>query len=220
MEELKPQEEKKTVKTEKPKRKWIGKALVVVLILLLLGAIGWLAWQLKLSQDQATKTTTDKQKLQTQVDTLNKQLASVTDCPAATTSSSSSTTGSCSPQVEVAQTIKDNISAAISSKNYAALKGYMASTVTVVYAATEKGGSESSDAAVTDLGYLSNATTPWNFSLSTAALNSFKAGFYTQYFNGRTYVGQAANGYVVSFGFDDCAKINRIFISVNADLLL
>lgn len=208
----------KNAKTDKPKRKWIAKTLLMLLVLALLGAIGWLAWQLKLSQDQNTSVNSDKQKLQTQVDDLNKQLSSKTDC-ATTSTSTSATNGNCSPKVEVAQALRDNIAAAIASKNYSALKGNMASSVTVVYAASEKGGAESPDAAVTDLAYLNSATTPWDFNLNASMLNAYKAGFYSQYFAGTTHVGQAANGYVVSFGFDDCAKINRIFIAVNNSLL-
>lgn len=217
MEPTSPTESNQGAKPQRQKRKIWGKALLVLLLLLLLGLIGWLAWQLKLCQDQHAKDSTDKQSLQSKVDDLTKQLDEAKKSAAA--SETDTTPGVCSTQKELTTELKENLAAAISSKNTAALKGYMADKVNVVFAASEKGGEVSQDQAVTDLNYLNSATAPWDFNLSAATLNSYKDGDYAQYFNGVTYVGKSSDGYVISFGFDACAKINRIFVSVSSDLL-
>lgn len=201
-------------KPERKRRKWIT-ILLVVIIFLLLGVIGYLAWQLKLCQDEHTRANADKQSLQTKVNDLTKQLDE-----AKKNSGTVATDESCSEQKVISAELKENIAAAITSKNTAALEGYMADKVNVVFAASEKGGDVTPEQAVTDMDYLnSNATAPWDFNLPAATLNGFKAGFYKQYFEGVTYVGQSANKYVVSFGFDVCGKINRIFVSASAELL-
>ncbi len=116
--------------------------------------------------------------------------------------------------------LKENISAAIESGNTAALEGYMTNPITVVFAASEKGGPETPTAAVADLNYLSGAVAPWDFNLSEATLNSYKAGFYSQFFEDGTYVGKSSDDYVVSFKINSDNKIATIFVAASADLLL
>lgn len=201
--------------SRKPK-KWML-LLIIVIVLLLLALAGWLAWQLKQCRDQHTKDKNTNQTLQSKVDSLTKQVQQAKASSSSGSSSSTSstaTTPTCSGATLTAD-LKGNISDAISSKNTAALEGYMASSVTYVLAASEKGGAETPAQAVADLEYVnSNATAPWDFNLSTATINSYKAGFYSQYFDGTIHVGKSANNYVISFGFDDCSKINRIFVAL------
>lgn len=204
---------------ERQKRRLWAKILLILLIILLAGAIAWLAWQLKLCQDQHNKDVTEKQSLQSKVTDLTKQLDEAKKSAAAS-QTTTTTPGVCSPQKEITATLKENLADAISSKNTAALKGYMADKVNVVFAATEKGGDVTPDQAISDLDYLDAATNPWNFNLSADKLNAFKAGDYKQYFEGTIYVGESANKYVIAYGFDTCAKINRIFVSVSSDLLM
>ena len=187
-------------------------------MLLLLILIGILAWQLKLCLDKDAQADKDKQALQTKVDTLTKQLAAAQSASSGSNSSSTSSTA-CSTQVVITQSLKDNLAAAIESGNTAALKGYMADEVNVVFAASEKAGKESPDAAITDLQYLSSATAPWNFGLPNATIDSFKAGSYKQYFDGEIYVGKSSDGHVIAYHFDLCGKIDQIFLSASADLL-
>lgn len=103
--------------------------------------------------------------------------------------------------------------------NTAALEGYMTDPVTVVLAASEKGGPVTPAQAVQDLNYLSGATDPWDFNLSAVTLASYKNGFYGQYFGDMTVVGKSANDYVVSFMIDTNNKITTIFMTGSADLL-
>ncbi len=198
----------------KPKGK--GKALTVVFVivaLLLLGAVGYLLWQWSVLNTDKSKLQSDNQTLQSRVDSLTKQLADAKKAATASAPAAKTCDGT------ITASLKENIHDAISSKNTAALEGYMASSVTVVIAASEKGGAETPAQAVADLDYLSAGTEPWNFALSAATLNAYKAGDYKSYFGAKTYVGKSANSYVVSFDFDDCAKIKTIFMSINDDLL-
>ncbi|HSX27946.1 MAG TPA: hypothetical protein VLF60_00670 [Candidatus Saccharimonadales bacterium] len=199
------------------KSKW-GKWLGIVLIVILLGAVGLLGWWLKNCRETDKTTDRQKQQLQSQVDTLKKQLDDAKKAAVASSPSTTPTTPAptCSA---VSQSLKDNIKDAISSKNTAALQGYMTSSVKLVIAASEKGSTESAAQAVTDLDYLNNnATAPWDFALTAATTNAYKAGFYGAYFADGTFVGKANNGYVVSFGFT-CGKISTVFMAASPDLL-
>ena len=210
------QEKQPTDRKRKPWKK-IG---IIALIVIIIALLGFVLWQWKLCADGHVKDEADKKALQAKIDDLTKQLAAA-KTKANTGDSSSDKSGVCTAQVALTQSLKDNIAAAITSKNTAALEGYMATAVNVVFAATEKGGNVTPAQAVTDLEYVnSGATAPWNFSLSEATINSYKAGFYATYFDGVVHVGRSANSYVVSFGFDTCGKINRIFVIPSEDLLL
>lgn len=147
--------------------------------------------------------------LETKISDLEKQLETAEASAPANSACNSSATAD----------LKANIKDAISSKNYAALEGYMAASVNVVFAASEKGGPVTPAQAVSDLDYLNSATSPWNFALPAATLASYKAGGYGKYFGAETYVGRSANDYVVSFDFNCSTKIDVIFITGNADLL-
>lgn len=119
----------------------------------------------------------------------------------------------------ISNELKENVTASVESKNTAALEGYMADNVTVVIAASEKGGSVPKVQAIKDLNYLSTGTMPWNFDLDEATLNAYKAGFYKQYFEGNTIVGKSANDLVVVFRVNSDGKIDSVFMAANAGLL-
>lgn len=120
----------------------------------------------------------------------------------------------------ISESLIENIVASIKSGNTAALEGYMTNPVTVVFAASEKGGPETPAEAVADLDYISSAVAPWDFELSEATLASYEAGSYGQYFGANTVVGQSADDYVISFKINNNNKIETIFVSASADLLL
>ncbi|OGL37428.1 hypothetical protein A3A68_01520 [Candidatus Saccharibacteria bacterium RIFCSPLOWO2_01_FULL_48_13] len=112
-----------------------------------------------------------------------------------------------------------NIKAAVESGNYAALEQMMTDPVTVILAASEGLGERTPTQAVADLAYLDGGTDPWDFALSAATLDGYGAGGYKQYFPKTALVGKSANNYVVSFSFDNNAKIKTIFMANNDDLL-
>jgi hypothetical protein len=208
----------------KHKRSWPIIALSAALVLSLLANVAT-GWWLKTAWDDKSNLASEKKQLQSQVKDLTAALANKTKALAAAqklisvTPTPTATSAPCSGTAQASASLKENIAAAISSRNTAALEGYMASSVKVVFAASEKGGLETPTLAVADLDYLSSATAPWNFSLSAGVLNVWKAGSYAQYFSATSYAGESANKYVVSFDFNSCGKINQEFVSGSSDLL-
>jgi cytoskeletal protein RodZ len=157
---------------------------------------------------------TDKSKSQTTASSSSSSNSSEEDKSTSTKDSEQKT--KCSP--DVTQTEKDAIAAAISTQDYAALKPYMADTVNVVYAASEKGGDETQDQAVADMRYL-NISENWDFNLSKGVTDVWAAHFYKNYFVEPFFAGRAETEEVVSFQFDDCAKIRTIFVASSYNLL-
>ncbi len=115
--------------------------------------------------------------------------------------------------------MKENIKAALDTKNTAAFATYTSNPVKFVIAASEKGDSETPEQAALSLEYTHSATGPWNFSLPVATLNGYDAGFYTAYFDANTYVGKATSGMVAAFDFDCTGKISQIFLAADESLL-
>lgn len=189
-----------------------NKVLSLVLAILLAASLGVNAWQYAISLQAANdKAQLNKEKadLQTMVDQLKNAQQN-----AATGESSEACNDA------VSEVVKENIKAALDSKNTAVFATYASNPVKFVLAASEKGGNESPDQAATDMEYTHSATGPWNFSLPASTLSTYDASFYTDYFDHNAYVGKSASGMVVSFDFDCDGKINQIFITANEDLLL
>ena len=75
------------------------------------------------------------------------------------------------------------------------------------------------DEAVKDINYVVNAQEPWNFALTTATLDTYKAGFYKDYFKSNSIVGVAKDKKVIVFNFDCDGKISAVFMAASSDLL-
>jgi len=189
------------------RRPWLWMLLVVVLIAG--AAYGAYWWRDKAAKKDNKQQTSEITELKQKVTKLEKDLAKQKTKP------EDAETMAKAPTAEVL----DNIKAAITSDNTAALEGYMASTVRVILAASEGIGDRTPTQAISDLSYLDDATDPWNFNLPAATIDGYQAGGYKQYFPETALVGKAANGYVVSFTFNSDAKISGIFMSVSDDLL-
>jgi len=202
----------KKPKKEGGKKKW----LVALLVLLLIGlAAGGTWWQTnKQSKEQDKKKQDESTSLQKKIDDKNKEIAKAKSDLAAAQSDAKKNTAVTPSADEIS-----NIQASINSKNTAALEGYMASKVTVIIAASECCGLRTPTQAISDLAYLDSATEPWDWALPAATLTKYRAGSYAQYFPATAVVGKSANKYVVSFSFDDNAKISTIFLAINDDLL-
>jgi hypothetical protein len=208
-----PKTEKQTGTPRSGKK--VALICLIILNIIALAVIGWLLWQLKNCIDKEAALEKDKSQLQSQVNSLNAQIAAksaTADAPACSST--------------ITQALKDNIRDAINSDNTAALEGYMASSVKVVFAASEFAKPRTPAEAITDLGYI-NGSSGWSFALPTATTNSYLAGSYgtgspggVNYFTPTTYFGKASDDVLVAFNFDSCAKINQVFISASADLLL
>lgn len=183
--------------------------LLIILAVLLVGLAGWLWWQLNMCHDDKQQLENDKKQLQTQVEKLQKQLKQSDNDNDDQTACNDTPTAA----------MKENIKAALDSKNTAAFVSYVSNPVKFVLAATEKGGNETPDEAAQSMEYTHTATGPWDFNLPQATLDDYDAGFYTDYFDDNTYVGRSASGMVVSFDFDCQGKISQIFVAADEDLL-
>lgn len=114
-----------------------------------------------------------------------------------------------------------NIADSVNSGNTAALEGYLADSVTVIYAATECCGPMSPVEAIAALDYLEGAAGPWTFPTPEATVDTYRGGFYVDYFPAGAFVGHSsdADPMVVSFTITD-DEITTIFICAAASLLL
>lgn len=188
----------------------------IIIALLLIGGAGAYWWR----NDKASRQQeTDQAKiteLQSEVASLKKAAeASTNDASADTPAEAAAET----PAEVPTAAVKENVIASIKSGNTAALEGYMASTVSVIIAASEGVGDRTPTEAISDLAYLDSATDPWDFALPAATLTGYQTGDYKAYFKTNSVVGKSADGKVVSFNFSSAGKINGIFMSVSDDLL-
>lgn len=182
--------------------------LLVALLVVLLAVSGYLWMQLQSSKEKEDSLKKDKQQLQQQVDELkadDDKVSTESDKAACTYTPSMS--------------MKDNIKAALDTKNTAAFATYVTDPVKYILAASEYGGDVSAAEAATSLEYTHSATGPWDFNLPAATIADYDSGFYTDYFGTNTLVGKAASGMVVSFDFNCGGKIKQIFVAADEDLL-
>lgn len=132
--------------------------------------------------------------------------------PESTTASPTQKAEFVNPSVTIA-----NIEDSVKSKNYAALEGYMASSVSVGIAASECCGTLSPTKATEQLSYLTKGTDPWDFSdanpiaakLRTADPANFKDDV----------IGTAANRFAVGFHLNNKYLIDRIFMTIDYKLI-
>lgn len=114
----------------------------------------------------------------------------------------------------------ENIKASITSGNTAALEGFMAAKVNVIFAASEGLGERTASEAVGDItSFISDATAPWNFALANPELSGYQAGSYKMYFPSNAVVGKSANKKLISFTFNCDGKINGVFLTPSTDIL-
>lgn len=185
--------------------------ILAVVLMLAFAMIGWLTVQWYSLNNQITNLKAQNQELQGRVLQLTESSTPVPD-PA------TEVTDDCDPTVTA--DLKANIADAVNSGNYAALEGYMNSSVNVILAASEGVGPQTPTEAVASMDYLNSGADPWVFEPDAATIATWDAGFYTDYFDDNTYVGRASNGMVVVFDFDECGKINEVFMVANEELLM
>ena len=184
-----------------------GKKLLLWLLVLILiagaAAAGWYYRDLQAKDDEKVSFAIIAE-LQAKNRSLEKELTAAKAAAAAATST---------PK-QPSQEELDNIEAAVKSGNYAALEQLMASKVTVIIVASEGIGARTPTQAVSDLKYIDNGTDPWSCGTKTEAiLGGFPQENYEQWFPHEQQEGlvcKSANGYVVSFIFDENGKIKNI----------
>lgn len=105
------------------------------------------------------------------------------------------------------------------ASSWADLKDHADSSVEIILGASEGLGTRTPDQMVEDLKYLNSASGPWNFSLETSVIDSYKTGDYRQYFMAADQIiGRSSDGYVVAFALSD-GKITDIFMIGDDELL-
>lgn len=202
------QGKQKTNKQKKSLPKWL--LVLFVLALLVADGYGVYYWQQQKLDEQVSKTT----ELEKEVDSLKKDKADLEKKAKAAKTAADEAAAS-TPSASDLENMKD----AITSGNTAALEGYMADSVTVIYAASEGVGPQTPAQAVADLDYISDGTAPWNFALPSATVTAWASGSYSAYISTDGLVGKSANNYVVAFKFDSAGKISSIFMTNNVGLL-
>lgn len=114
--------------------------------------------------------------------------------------------------------IREQIVAAVTSRNTAALQGYMAETVSVRIENSGCCGPLSAEEATSQLSYLNNASGPWTFDDTNVNIVALRAA--SQYYASPAVVGVSPDKYATSFQFDGQGKISGISMSVDYSLLL
>lgn len=198
----------KTLQAPK-KSKHVIVLVLGILDIILLALSAWLGWQWYALQQQHQSLLVTNTELSAHIVELTKKINTLEGTP-----DESACDGT------VSNEIKTTIRSAVESHNFAPLETYITNPVPVIIAASDGVGDRTPAQAITDLAYVNSGTLPWDFNLPAATLSALDAGFYTDYFDTTTYVGKASNNMVVAFNFDDCGKINQIFMAASIDLLL
>lgn len=204
----------------KSKRGFSKKLLLVLLVLALTGgaaAAGY--WyrdnQIKAADRQTQSTLTA---LEAAVGSLKKQVKNLSG--ATDDIGTSAGSGTACTVVRPGDAAVENIEASITSGNTAALEGYMASTVNVVYAASDGLGERTPAQAVSDItSFIGNSLVSWAFTIPASTLSSYGQGSYGKYFPGTAVVGKSSEEKVLSFNFDCNGKVSTVFLAAQESLL-
>lgn len=183
---------------------------VLLITVILASLLGVFLWQQNEVANTRSQYENQIEVLESRIKALEKELKAGDEAPKKTTKEAP----------VITEAIRENIAAAVNTKNYAALESYFGDTVEVILAASEGIGSRTPAQVVNDLRYLDDGTTPWNFALSDEVLADWRAGDYARYLPTENIViGRSANGYVVAFVFSDSGKVTNVFLT-NSDELL
>lgn len=110
-----------------------------------------------------------------------------------------------------------NIEASVKSKNYAALEGYMAPSVSVTLAASECCGTLSPAKATAQLSYLNNGIEPWDFTDTNPIATKLRTADPTNFKD--AIIGTASNKFAVGFTLNNKYLINKIFMVIDYKLI-
>lgn len=188
---------------------WYFAAIVVLLMAAGIGAYWWRDQQAKQAQQES----------QQQIEKLEQEVKQLKE---ADSSQAEETDGTKDSEADSGPNDQDieNIKSAVESGNYAALESLMANPVNFILAATECCGEITPANAVSEMSYASNGTAPWDWNVPEATIDSYRAGFYVDYFPEGVLVGKAANDFIIAFSFSGDGSISQIFMAINEDLLL
>lgn len=112
----------------------------------------------------------------------------------------------------------ESIKAAVESKNYAALEGYMAPSVSVVLYASECCGLLSGTKATQQLSYLTSGTSPWEFPITGPLINQLEVADPGNFKN--AVIAIASNRYTAAFRLNNKFLIENIIMVADYKLLV
>lgn len=194
-------------KKDNNKKKWL---IILLIALLVVAGAGAYLWRDKQAKEDLQAKQDEVSSLQEEVDKLNSDIAKLSK-ELADEKNSESSTATTPSAADL-----ENIQASITSKNTAALEGYMADSVNFILAASEGIGPQTPTQAIASLDQqLASTKDPWSFNLPAATLSSYSSGSYAQYFPDGALVGKSANDVVISITFDENAKISGIFVGTD-----
>lgn len=207
-----PQVQNAQVIVGKPVHKHWATWILTLLFILSLAGNGFLWMQLQAVREDKNQLQQEKQQLQQQIDQLK------ADDDKAEQAEEGSELSACS--YKPSATFKENIKAALDSKNTAVFASYVTNPAKYVFAGSEFGGERTPDEVATALEYTHSADGPWDFNLPQATIDEYDSGDYASYFDTNTLVGKSADGMVVAFTFScDGSKINSIFVAPSEEIL-
>ncbi len=183
---------------------------LLILVLLAAAALGGYLWRDQEARSELSTKTTQIESLQSQITDLQSKVETA-----------KAADGSVCVVTRPSDNTLANIRASITSGNTAALEGYMAPSVNVIYAASDGLGQRTAANAVSDVtSFISKpAGATWSFDVATATLNSYSQGSYKQYFPATALVAQASDDRLLSISFDCDSKISTILLVMNEDSL-
>ena len=114
---------------------------------------------------------------------------------------------------------RESLADSISSGNTAALASWVSDPVLVTIAATEFSEQVTPDQAAVEVGYVVDLAATWNFALSDATLDTYRAGSYCQNFPADVLAGLSSTGAVIAFTMTD-GEATGIFMCADELLLL
>ena len=204
----------------KSKRTFGKKLLLVLLVLVLIGGAAAGGYWYRDTQAKETERQTQSAlaALETAVSSLKKQVKNSSSATDDTDTSAGSSTA-CTA-VRPSDTAVESIEASITSGNTAALEGYMASTVNIIYAASDGLGERTPAQAVSDItSFIGDSLVSWAFTIPASTLSSYGQGSYGKYFPGTAVVGKSSEEKVLSFNFDCNGKVSTVFLAPQESLL-
>lgn len=158
--------------------------------------------------------------------------ATTDESPAASASEPASPSTTPSPEAESAcpeaapdpSTIAD-LQVVVNNANTEPMLGWLAPTVNVVLAASSAYGPRTPDQAGMDLSDFLNWDTgglpaQYDFALSEATLDAYRAGDYAEYLPTTALIGRGSDNHVVAFSFDCDGRIDTMLLVSDESLLL
>ncbi len=117
------------------------------------------------------------------------------------------------------EVVKAAVVAAVTSRSYESLRPFMVQSPEVILESSGCCGRLTQDNAISQLSYLNNAASPWNFDDANSTAAALRAKNYAGRYIG-AIIGIAQNEYTVAVQLDGQNKISRITMATTYKLVL